>query len=375
MRAIRWFCLLAVLLVWSAAHGAVQSVRALPPRAAATAGQDLALAFTWQVTHDAAETVGAVSPGGTFVNAATGAPLGLDVPTTLGARAGGGVQLYAETLNVSGATLTTWHAQGVRRVGYRRTFASPATGSAQTGQLLISLTGSTLEDQREPVPGELRVLRMELTFTSGRRVEMVPRNGALAARLALSFAGSGTLRGRWQVADPGGGNTALFRTIALVRKTLAPAQRATLESPALPTNLAGRYALRFCLDVNPGAQEECADSSAGVQTIYEVTEQDGAIIGALRPAGGAAGPATTFQWDAVPGASLYQLQVLQPAAGDSLEFVTGLLVPGGTPSAALSQLMMSKLEPGTRYRWRVTAHDAEGRLLARSDTVDFVYRP
>lgn len=374
MRIARLTWLIAGWLACGAAHSAVQAVRTLPARAAAVTSRDLTLPITWQVTLDAADTTGAVSAGGTFVDAATGVPLGSGVATTLGSPTGGGVQLHPETVSVSAATLATWYAQGVRRVGYRRTFASPATGSTRTGQLLITLTGSTLEDQREPVPGELRVLRMELTFASGRRIEIVPRDGALSARLALSFAGSGTLRGRWQIADPGGGHAALFRTIALVRKTLAPAQRATLDSPALPTNIAGRYALRFCLDVN-GAPEECADSAAGVQTIYEVTDEAAAVIGALHPAGGAASRGTPFRWDAVAGASIYQLQVLRPGAGDALEFVTGLLVPGGTESATLSQLVLSRLEPGARYHWRVTAHDADGRLLARSGTAEFVYRP
>jgi len=372
-RRIGW--LVATLLIMGSAQGAVQSVRPLPPRAAAVSGQDFSLPITWQVTLDATDTTGAVSAGGTFVNAVTGVPLGLGVPTTLGAPVGGGVQLHPETVSVTGATLATWFSQGVRRIGYRRTFTQASTGTTQTGQLLITLAGSTHEDLREPAPGEVRVSRMELTFASGKRIEIAPRGGRLSARLALAYAGAGTLRGRWQVADPGGGHAALFRTIALVRKSLPPAQHVTLDSPVLPTNLAGRYALRFCLEVGATPGDECADSSAGVQTIYEVVDTATGAIRALRPAGTSVGPATAFEWDAVPGASLYQLQVLRPGAGDSLEFVTGLLVPGGTRSAALSPLVLSKLEPGTRYRWRVTAHDAEGRLLARSDTAEFVYRP
>lgn len=367
--------LVASLFACHTVQAVVQDVRTLPGRAAAVAGQDLTLPVTWQVTLDVTDTTGAVSAGGTFVNAATGLPLGLGVPTTLGTPTGGGVQLHAETVTVSGATLATWFSQGVRRVGFRRTFTAPATGSTRTGQLLITLTGSTLADLREPAPGELRVLRMELTFAGGRRVDIAKRGAALGAQLALSYAGSGMLRGRWQVADPGGGGAALFRTIALVRKTLGPAQTVTLDSPALPTNLSGRYALRFCLETGATTGDDCADSSAGVQTIYEVTETATNAIGALHPATGAAGPATAFHWDAVPGASLYQLQVLRWGSGDPPEFVTGLLVPGATPSAALSQLVLSKLEPGVRYRWRVTAHDADGRLLARSDLAEFVYRP
>jgi hypothetical protein len=178
------------------------------------------------------------------------------------------------------------------------------------------------------------------------------------------------------VAEPGGGANPFFRTGSLVRATLAPTQRATLESPRLPTQSSGRYALRFCLDAggaNP--DEDCADSSAGVQTIYEVSAPAAAAITMLAPAGGSAGPASIFRWTAVPGASLYQLQIMIARDGLEPQFVTGLLLPGLAAEAALSQLVISKLVPGNRYRWRVTAHDANGGLLARSDSEEFVYRP
>jgi len=364
-----------VLLGLNAAHADVVSVRTLPARASATVGQDVSLNVTWQVTFEAGDTIGAGSPGGTFVNAASGAPLGLGVPTTLGNRAGGGVQLYPETVSIPGATLAAWQRQGVRRIGYRRAFVSPASGQSVTGQIVIDLAGSELEELRNPTSGALGVLRMELTFPSGKRIEIVERNSALVARLTLAYSGSGTLRGRWQVAEPGGGANAFFRTVSLVRVSLAATQRATLDSPQLPTNLSGRYAVRFCLEPEAAAPiEECADSTAGVQTLYEVLVPDGAIAG-LSPAQGPAGPGSVFRWHAVQDASIYQLQILSADADGTPRFVTGLLVPGNAPDAVLSRLTLSKLIPGQRYLWRVTAHDADGRLLARSDSAEFMYRP
>jgi hypothetical protein len=216
---------------------------------------------------------------------------------------------------------------------------------------------------------------MELTFASGRRIDIVERNSALVARLTLAYSGSGTLRGRWQVAEPGGGTFAFFRTLSLVRVSLAATQRATLDSPQLPTNLSGRYAVRFCLEPEGATSiEECADSTAGVQTLYEVLAPDGGIAG-LSPAQGPAGPGSVFRWHAVPDASIYQLQILSADAGGPPRFVTGLLVPGNAPDAVLSRLTLSKLVPGQRYLWRITAHDADGRLLARSDSAEFMYLP
>jgi len=358
------------------ARADILSVRALPGRATATAGADLTLAVTWQVTLDLADTTGARTAGGAFFNAATGSPLGLTVSTSMNF-GGGGVQTVPDLITIDGATLAGWRRQGIRRVGYRRAFTSASTGRVITGQLLIDVAGSALEGLRDAEPGALRVLRMELEFESGRRIEVIERGAALDARLILSYTGGGTLRGRWQVADPGGGERPFFRTVSLVRENLAPTQRATIESPKLPTNLSGRYALRFCLETAAENQpEECADSSAGVQSLYEVRMPDhSASIHGLFPAGGDAGPGSVFRWSEVPGASIYQLQIMRAAAGGSVEFVTGALVPGAAPNAILSQLTLSKLEPGQRYRWRVTAHDVDGGLLARSDGAEFVFRP
>jgi hypothetical protein len=363
------------LFVVGAAHADVVSVRTLPARGSATAGQDLSFNVTWQVTFDPGDTIGAGSPGGTFVNGASGAPLGLGVPTALGNRSGGGTQQYPETVSIPGATLAAWQQRGVRRIGYRRVFISPASGRAVTGQILIDLAGSALEELRDPASGALGVLRMELDFASGKRIEIVERSSALAARLTLSYSGSGTLRGRWQVAEPGGGTNAFFRTVSLVRVSLSATQRATLESPRLPTNLSGRYAVRFCLEPEGASPvEDCADSTAGVQTLYEVRVPDGAIAG-LSPARGPAGSGTVFRWQPIRDAAIYQLQILGTDAEGTTRFVTGLLAPGDSPDAALSRLTLSKLVPGQRYQWRVTAHDADGQLLARSDNAEFQYLP
>jgi hypothetical protein len=363
------------LLGFGAAHADVVSVRTLPARVSAAVGQDVSLDVIWQVTFDAGDTIGAGSPGGSFVNAASGAPLGLGVPTALGNRSGGGTQQYPETVSIPGATLAAWQQRGVRRVGYRRAFISPASGRTVTGQIIIDLARSALEELRDPASDGLAVLRMELNFPSGKRIEIVERDAALTARLTLAYSGSGTLRGRWQVAEPGGGANAFFRTVSLVRVSLSATQRATLDSPPLPTNLSGRYAVRFCLEPEGAAPvEDCADSTAGVQTLYEVRVPDGAI-GGLSPAQGAAGPGTVFRWHPVRDAAIYQVQILMANADGTARFVTGLLVPGDSPDAVLSRLTQSKLVSGQRYRWRITAHDADGHLLARSDSAEFIYLP
>jgi hypothetical protein len=66
MRYLTCLLLLSGLAVQAQAD--ILSVRALPGRTVATAGQDFTLAFTWQVTLDTADA-GARSSGGAFFNA------------------------------------------------------------------------------------------------------------------------------------------------------------------------------------------------------------------------------------------------------------------------------------------------------------------
>jgi len=309
------------------AYADVLAVRAGPAQAPATAGQEFTLTLNWQVTQDAADRGGVRSPGGAFFNALSGAPLGLAVPTTLESTVTGRQRLLTEQVSVDGDTLAAWYRQGIRRVGYRRPFIAVASGRAQSGQLVISLSRSTLDAARDAGPGELRVLRMELAFSSGRRIELPARDSKLTAQLTLSYAGSGILRGRWQIAEPGSASSAFFHTLGFVRQSLAPTQRTTLVSPRLPTGLGGRYALRFCLEDSTGLRsDDCADSSAGVSILYDVAP-DEAAIGGLAPNGSSTGNTGVFRWRAIPGSAIYQLQIVRSVA-DRTDRPEDVVVPG-----------------------------------------------
>jgi hypothetical protein len=296
----------------------------VPQRAALVAGVDATIPFTWQVMVDQAGDPGAQSAIGLIVDATTGAQIAPPVNVNFSNPTGRGVLLFPEVLSLDGEQIRAWLQQGIRRVGYRRTFTSPGS-TPQTAQLLLTISGSTLEGTRDGTTAQLQITRMELAFTSGNRIEIVDAGERLTARLTVAYGGSGTLRGRWQIAEPGGGNRPFFRTVALVRETLAPVQRAVIDSPLLPTQVRGRYVLRFCLEAADATQtqEECADSSSSVQTLYEIAAQESiAQIGSLQPNGLAAGAATPFRWSEVPGATTYQLQIFvprTPAPGEMLD--------------------------------------------------------
>jgi hypothetical protein len=368
----RYLLIAVVCLAALPAHAVLQSASALPARGMAGSAVDTTFNITWRLTTDAAHTDGALSPGGELLDAVTGTRLAA-VNTSVGSLIGTGPLTYTESLTITAAQVATWRAQGVRLLGYRRTFAS-RTPPNQAAQMLISLTGVGLEAAREAATsGELRVLRMELSFAGGKRIEIVARGTKLVARLTLAYSGSGTLRARWEVADPAGATEPFFRVLAYVREPLAGERQHALESPPLPTDISGRYVLRFCVDQRGGAAAACETSDTAVQTLYEVTPGERLpVITGIAPDNREVDAVTLFSWPAVNGVTTYQLQIFQPAAPEPV-FVAGMLLDSSITRTALSEVTRDKLTPGRRYLWRVTAHDAGGQLLAHSAPASFVY--
>ncbi|HEY6125647.1 MAG TPA: hypothetical protein VIV63_13430, partial [Steroidobacteraceae bacterium] len=141
--------------------------------------------------------------------------------------------------------------------------------------------------------------------------------------------------------------------------------------------MSGRYTLRFCIEDGAVPLLSCADSASTVQTNYQVEPGEAAaVIRGVWPDNQDLGASEPLRWPAVKGTTTYQLQIFEPATvqGADPEFVTGLLLPGNSASAPLGELALRKLVSGHRYLWRVTAHDLDGRLIARSDLAPFVLR-
>lgn len=376
MRLTRILFLVFLGAVTNHAHAALSQARATPARLLVIATADQTLQITWAITTTPPHFDGALSAGGQFVNATTGVPLAA-IPGTIGVAAGAGPFAFPETVTVSAAQLATWRAQGIRLVGYRRTFLAPASPPV-SAQFLIDLRNGSLEDARQPVAGALTLLRLDLQFSDGRRLAVVDSNAVLRARVSIAYSGSGTLRGRWEIAEPGSSGTSFYRVLALVREPLGGGQVRTIESEALPTQASGRYALRFCIEQAPPVIDPCGGDATAVRGSYQVLPGDAAQpIRGVSPAGGTVRAATSFNWPAVAGTATWQLQIFETLPGLDSEprFITGMLVPGGTTSLPLSVLTRQKLSAGHAYLWRVTAHDADGRLLASSEFAPFVYRP
>jgi hypothetical protein len=384
MKARLIFLALASWLITAPCWAVLSEVRVSPARntiSVAQGGQPFTL--VWAIDTTGPHFDGAVSAAGTFVNAATGQPIAPPNATTVGVPTGTGPLSFPETVNITAAQLGAWRAQGIRIVGYRRTFVAPGS-PAVSAQWLLQIRGSGLEGARESTDGEVAVQRMDLVFEAGVRIAVVERGKPLEARVSIATSGSGTLRGRWELADPGSSTDGFFRVLGLVRVPVSGGRAATVSSPALPTHTTGRHVLRFC--VEEAAAEPCANSGAVVQTFYEVVP--GSPHVAMRgttPNNQAIGAGGVFRWPAVDGAVTYQLQIFRTGARppgeepadspDDPVFVTGALVPGAVSETALSPLLRARLQPGQAYLWRVTAHDADGQLLGRSELARFVFRP
>jgi hypothetical protein len=375
MKASSTFLALLLCLAASPSWAVLTGARVAPARnlvSVAQGGQPFVI--SWVIETTPIHPDGAVSAAGTFVNAATGQPIAPPNPTTVGVPTGTGPLAFPETVTITAAQLGTWRAQGIRLVGYRRTFVAPGSPPV-SAQWLLQIRGSGLEGAREAAGGEIAVQRMDLVFSEGERIAIVERGEPLSAEVSIGHSGSGTLRGRWELADPGSTADGFFRVLELVRVPLAGGRATTVPSPALPTHSTGRHVLRFCVEAD--ATEPCANSSTVVQTFYEVVP--GSPRAAMRgtaPNNQTIGAGGVFRWPAVDGAVTYQLQVFRPAGGGGdPTFVTGALLPGGVAEAVLSPLLRARLTAGQSYLWRVTAHDADGQLIGRSDLARFVFRP
>lgn len=390
----RWLAMMLGLMACAAADlstAAILDVRATPRQASLVGTGANFVAVRWAVATTPDHTSGVISTGADIIDPSSGAIL-QRVATTLNG-SGGGPFVLRDALNLDAATVGAWVDAGLRRVVLRRSFADPATGASINGSVVLNLSASRLRATREVAPaGELAIISLQLEFDSGTNARIVGRAEPLQAVLTVQHTGSGTIRGRWQIAEPGSSEgVPVYRNLALVNANVRAAQRSIYLSPALPTGRPGAYALRFCVleaqEAGPGEDVMCPDADRIVTATYQVQELEGepaVVIRGLAPDRAVAAGNSVFRWQPVPAATLYQLQVFEPAAGDAQpanppagqpQFVTGMLVRGPAAETRLTALVLSRLRPGQRYLWRITAHDESGRTVGASATATFVLDP
>lgn len=351
-------------------------------------------AVVWQVAATPDYSLGVASPAAQVINPATGAVL-----ATVGgalSQAGGAPFMFSEFIEVPAASVEAWARSGLRRLLLVRDFNVGAIGAGGGGvraQMVLTLASSALRAPRENNEGELLVQRLNLSFVDNQRVKVVQPADEVKAKVQISYSGNGQLQGRWQVAEPASTQgTPVYRTLTLVSQYLGAAQQVVLTSPLLPSNAAGKYLVRFCVtnrDMLAADQlvldAGCPNEGLTVETLYQVlgSAEPEAFIDAS-PQSGTVMTTSLFKWRAVPDSVVYQLQVFStgpaPAnTGNNLDaapnFVAGMLLPAGVTETTWSNWLLSKLEPGQHYLWRVTAHDQNGTLIGRSREWRVRYQP
>lgn len=293
-------------------------------------------------------------------------------------------------------------ASGVNQWFFVRQFASGVYATTR-----LRLAGS--------VPhGPLTLTRVELAFREGggrQAVAFVPRDtapGPLSAH--LNYQGSGLLKARWEVVQPGDPEpTALdltpeanltptqrlqqqrYTTIGTVEILLSAGRRLTVDGPppdTLPTHTPGRHLVLLRLEAtrsNSLAARDMPDLEGGGAAFplpvltYYVTEQgrpatDPDAIGpvaplqTLAPAPGSlwTDPGTLqLRWRAVEAAALYRVELTR-ATGERL-FAARIQPQHNSYQLPIAQLSMG---PG-EVRWRVQALDRQGRTIAASGFSSF----
>lgn len=376
------------------AQAVVLAGKSMPTQRQLVASQNNVLSVGWQVAVSPDHNTGVNSPAALIVNPSTGATLAT-VAGTL-SKPGSGPFLFSETIELSEQTVRGWQQQGIRRLLLRRQFNDAMVGGGPTAQVVLTLASSGLRAQREAPSNSLALQRLDLSFSDRQRMQVVRSDEELRALLRLSYSGSGLLEGHWQIAEPGSTEgRSFYRTLSMVRQHLGSSQSATLNSPLLPVNRAGKYRLRFCITNQAFIPSDALVLDAGcpveklsAEVVYQVTGNDalgGPQMIEAGPERGEVSAATRFHWQPVAGAVIYQLQLFEQGSEQAVDgeqllghdngLVAGMLLPAGDREARLSPLVLSKLKPGRQYLWRITAHDQDGALAGRSQARAIRYTP
>jgi len=366
----------AMLFTGAAANADITNVSTTPGSINLIVGQNNVVNLTWQVGTTAGHTSGAQSAGGDFIEAGAGNIGSRTV--ALSAAPGAGPYSINEVFILTEAEIQAWVDAGYTQVRYQRLFNDPATGSSATGFATLNISVASLRDIRE-AGDELDIKRLELRFPNNlSQLQVTERASLLQAELRVSHSGTGLLEGAWQVAEPGStAGQPVFSTLRVVRQQLSRQQLNILNSPPLPTDKVGKYILRFCVRGIENADAiDISCTGIAVETVYQVVAADGlpAVLELVAPDTGDVSPDTAFAWQGNSGAVAYQLQVYAIVAGSDSTFVTGMMLPDSSTSTELSRLVLSRLETGKAYEWRVNALDGRGQSVGLSESRRFTLR-
>lgn len=353
--------LLLVLLLPTPALALLSNPQIFPAQVNVALNRTARIQVTWRMTTDAGPTV--ESPSGVLSD---GSNVFLTVNRYLSTKAGragtdpatGQIRSQTvslrETLILPSRVLSRAYGQSATRLYYNRQF-SDANGSLSL-VMVLNITGSSAAG--------FSINGLVLRFEDGRNQRLVDQHEHLRATARVLFSGVGRLQGVWEVAGPStSSGSPLFRPLGWEHQTLFGGQEAILRSPPLPTVATGLYRLRFRVTqprldpVFPELRYRVRGLPPGEPESMDLYQP---------PAGATVGRKGVFRWQPVQGAEAYLLEIRRPESPGGMA-VAGKLVKAPRNSLTLPPPAWKRLRPGERYLWRVSAMDAAGRILGRSE--------
>ncbi len=420
-----WAGPLAALACWwaggAAAEGAAFATTVAPTGANVVLQQPSVVGLRWAVAIVGApgSTV-ALSPQGCFTTLPTTCPppaaipdLGrVNVPLTGTLVTGTGTSTAPESLLIPQTASLRAQQLGINTFFYNRTFTVSTIAGAASAALTAHLGSSAY--------GNFSIARVEIYFAEGRR-DITVRRGTqgLKAYADIRFNGTGTLRGRWLVAEPGvrgtladldvGGLVGVpqnrvgtpdgivttrprlddWRILSHVERTIRYGDRIVLESPdvpGLPTSNTGTHLVRleifqerifaggFVTDAPVGIQLPVARYYVEGEAPGGLVARAGTAVRLAAPEDGAILPVTppTFSWLTVPGAAQYRVEIFEadPRAGvvggisgdPSVELYRS--GPGALRAVTLMDAVGPRIFSGVTRR-AVTSFSLHSRYLGR----------
>ena len=352
MRIILATIFLLLSLQSAAAQAIITAVSGQPGTIKINPNGTTTVSVRWRITLNftgpAPETVSSVSG-----ISSTGVTLGGQLSRRVASPGTGSVTIrLVESLYVDRTTAEAIAAAGPGT--YNRLF----TTSLGTGPASIALRPSS--------GGALALRNLELSFDDGSRHRVVENGTSLTARLEVTSLGRGFFAGRWEISGPSGSST--FRPLSRVSKRLSGSRRTVFESPALRTDRAGLYRVRFVPEnVRPGIDRTPVEIiSYSVVASGGNAEAKAPVLSLIAPQPGQEITGTTrFSWQPVPGATRYRLEFVEPGtAGFDSNHLAAVEVAG--TSARLKGFTLRRLNTQERLYWHVVAYDGAGQQIAVS---------
>jgi hypothetical protein len=369
------------------AHAKLLGVSVSPKQGIADVAQGQSFAVRWRVSTTPSHDGGAFSPQGQIIDPVTSAVL-LAVNNPLSRSEGAGPFNFEETLALTPAQLQEWQTKGITALRYQRSFSSASREAlVVTGDLMIQLSGhGEANVPRSPSAG-LFVHRLTMRFENARNRRSFSAGSSLRARVDLHYSGTGLLQGEWQIAREQSGQKSPFKPLVSVRKQLPLSRREYLVSPELPTTEPGQYRVRFCvipLVVTPDRltlDSQCPEPELISELVYQVGADHLRNLVAIELVTSRAitlTPTTALQWKPINGVAVYQLQIYKSGATAEVEgadFVLRMVRGPDQTRLHLSDGARQQLQPGQQYRWRITAHDEDAKMIGSSALAEFTYLP